>query len=651
MLAIRVNHSDAPTNRWYSGSGIYRHVWLMKSDPLHVGQWGTYVTTPELSATTASIRIRTTVQNEYAESKSYMLTTRVLDSSGQQVAEIESSREIQANGAADTEQTIRISNPALWTIDQPRMYTALTTVKVGKQVCDTYRTPFGIREVRFDPQRGLFLNGQSVKIKGICAHHDMGCLGAAVPLRGWQRRLETLKSIGCNAIRMSHNPPSPELLDLCDHMGFLVMDEAFDKWKAAGAYGRFFDEWWQRDLDAMVLRDRNHPSVIIWSVGNEVGEQGLPEGVRILKQLTDRVRSLDPTRPVTYAAVPDRKDRCVNNNGFAELLDLVSYNYQEQYYEQDKREYPNRVVLGSESYPFFRPKGAVGTVREGRFEFAPVNTWYDVVKHDWVVGQFIWSGIDYIGESVGWPSKGWCNGIIDTCGFLKTRAGFHRAAWRTDPVVQIAVLDDALDIDHGRAAWSWPKMARCWNYPIKDVIQRIQTFTNCQTVELQLDGDSFGVRAAAAYPNSTIDWCVPYRKGKLVAIGSNNGKAVVTDELQTSGPPARILLKPDRTHITADGQDICNIEVNILDEKGVLVPNDDRKITFTVDGAGKLAGTDNGDLRCSESYKGNQRTTRWGRCLLVVQASRQPGDIHIRAEAANLLEATLKLKTKAITAP
>jgi len=499
-----------------------------------------------------------------------------------------------------------------------------------------------VRTARFDPQQGFFLNGKNMKLKGVCLHDDAGCLGTAVPERAWERRLELLREMGCNAIRMSHNPPAPEVLDLCDRMGFLVIDEAFDKWKS-GYYSAHYDAWWQRDLDAMIQRDRNHPSIILWSVGNEVREQGSTEGTQRLKELVARVHETEPTRPVTYAAHPGREPMCINNNGFADAMDVVCYNYQEPWYELDKQLDPQRIVVGSECYPFWHGRSDYHTDRKLHnfyCDFAPVNPWYDVVQHDYVTGEFIWIGIDYLGESIGWPSKGWPNGLFDTCGFAKPRAGFHRSVWNTDPFVQIAVLDDSFDIDHGAAAWSWPKMARNWNRTTRDVIARVQTVTNADSVELLLNGESLGTRKTADYPNATLLWYVPYRSGHLKAIAKNDGREVTTDELYTAGVPARILLKGDRSLIAADGQDIAHLEVALVDAKGVLVPNDDRKIRFDVTGSGKLAGTDNGDLRSTEPYQGNERTTRWGRCLAVVRAYRQAGEIRLTATTDGLPTST-----------
>jgi beta-galactosidase len=642
ILAVRVDHSDAPTSRWYSGSGIYRHVWLTTCDPLHVARWGTWVTTPQISSDSASVRIRTSIQNESGQTATYTLVTAIDDPEGRHIEAVETEASTPAGGSSDHDQTMLLRNPQRWSVDEPRVYMVRTSLREGGQVRDTYRTSFGIREARFDARKGFILNGRQLKLKGVCLHQDAGCLGAAVPERAWERRLLVLRDMGCNAIRMSHNPPAPELLDLCDRTGFLVMDEAFDKWRSDGYYGKLFNQWWKADLDAMLLRDRNHPSIVIWSVGNEVGEQGRPEGTEIARQLVDHVHRRDPTRPVTYASVPDRKDRCVNNNGFAEAFDVVGYNYQEDWYKQDKQEHPDRIVLGTECYPFFRRKA-----RSGGYDLVPVNPWYDVVAHDWVAGQFIWPGFDYLGESTGWPSKGWCNGLIDTCGFPKARAGFHRAAWRSDPVVQIAVLDDSLDIDHGRAAWGWPKMARHWNFPTRDRVIRVQAFTNCRTVELICNDKSFGRRESANYPNSTIEWDVPYEMGRLRAIGGNGAGPLATDEIRTAGSPAAIVLRPDRTSIRADAQDICNLEVNLVDKDGVLVPNSDRLISFDVVGAGRLIGTDNGDLRGIESYRSPRRTTRWGRCLAVVQASRSPGTITVRGTSEGLPPATVVLSTAA----
>ena len=647
-LAVRVDHGDAPTSRWYSGSGIYRDVRLHVTDPLHIAHWGTFVTTPRISDDAARIRVRTTVRNGRAEDSDCVLTTTIRDAAGHIVVQAKARRFLSAGGEGAFDATYEVNFPIRWTLERPHLYTVQTTVSDGTAVVDETQTFFGIREATWDPYRGFLLNGEKVVLKGVCVHGDGGSVGAAVPPRVWERRLEALRAIGCNALRMSHNPPAAYVLDMCDRMGLLVIDESFDKWRS-GSYGASFDEWWERDLDAMLRRDRNHPCVILWSVGNEVAEQGTPGGTETLKMLVDHVHRADPSRGVTCAAFPNRgPEGSVNANGFADAMDVVSYNYSEPWYDEDKGASYRRVILGSECYPYFRGRAEYDTTRpvhNVHTDFAPVNPWFDVTSHEYVAGQFLWVGIDYLGESAGWPSKGWPNGLIDTCGFAKARAGFHKCAWRTDPQIALAVLDDALAIDPGRAAWSWPKTARHWNFPeYAGGVIRVETFTNCQTVELLLNGESFGTRRASDYPNGVVLWYIPYQPGTLEAIGKNGGAEVALDTLRTAGAATAIALRPDRTRLRADGEDMAHIEIDLTDADGVRVPNNDRLIHFTVAGPARLIGVDNGDLRSAESYKGSERTTYFGRALALVQASREAGTTTFTATADGLPPATVTLE-------
>ncbi|MHC5053477.1 MAG: glycoside hydrolase family 2 TIM barrel-domain containing protein [Planctomycetota bacterium] len=476
-------------------------------------------------------------------------------------------------------------------------------------------------------------------MKGVCNHHDAGCLGAAVPDRALERRLEVLKGLGTNAIRTSHNPPAPELLEMTDRMGFLVIDETFDKWRS-GYYKEHFDEWWERDVDAMVRRDRNHPSVVLWSVGNEVREQYSEEGAGVARMLVEYVHEHEPSRPVTVALCPeDGPQRCINDNGFAAALDVVAYNYQEAWYASDKVLDPGRIVVGTECYPHFNRRST------DHVDFQTRNPWYDVAENDWVVGQFLWTGIDYLGESTGWPSKGWPNGIVDTCGWPKARSHFHRSVWRDDPFVALAVLDEALDIDHGRAMWSWPRLAAHWNFPhYEGRVIRVRACTNCETVEFIVNGRSMGVRRAADFENSTVVWYVQWEPGEVRAVGRNAGAEVASDCLRSAGPPVRVELLPDRAEIAADGQDVCHVEARLLDQAGVLAPDADRRMTFAVEGSGRIAGVDNGDLRSPDRYCGTSFTTRWGRCLCVVRAARSSGEIVLTASAEGLPDARLAVR-------
>ena len=463
VLAVRVDNSEQPNCRWYTGSGIYRDVRLTATDKLHVKHCGTYVTTPSISKVNATVRVRTEVSNSFAEPRTCELVTRVLDANRKVVAERVEIHTIPAQGDHQFDQDIEVLDPELWSIDAPKMYTILTRLKTDAVVRDEYHTQFGIRRVSFEKDRGFVLNGEQVKLKGVCIHHDAGSLGAAVPVRAWERRLEILKSIGCNAIRTSHNPPSTELLDLCDRMGFVVIDEAFDKWDAP--YGPWFKEWWQADLTDMLRRDRNHPSVIMWSVGNEVSNQGRPEFMEQLKKLVDLTRAIDPTRAVTCALKPakvlSREENAKTVTAIARLVDVISCNYSEQWFEDYRKEFPEIIIVASESYPYYRGKDL------SHKAFEPLNPWLEAAQHDYVAGTFYWTGIDYLGEAeAGWPEHGWNCSLIDTCGLVRPVAHLHKSFWTEEPMVHIAVMDDSLDVplatkDH----WGWPKMDSHWTLP------------------------------------------------------------------------------------------------------------------------------------------------------------------------------------------
>ena len=652
VLAVRVDHSAAPTSRWYSGSGIYRHVWLSVLNPLRVARWGTFVTTPTITPDAATVQVQTQVQNDFIDSRTCTLVTSVTDAAGQVLAQMRSDASVAPGTHTLFTHELQIPHPQLWSPEEPTLYFVQTTVREGTKDFDSYRTPFGIRSIVFDATHGFSINGQHVKLKGVCLHDDAGSVGVAVPEQAWRRRLDILRGVGCNAIRLSHNPPAPEFLDLCDQMGFLVLDEAFDKWKS-GYYKNYFDHWWQEDLDAMLLRDRNHPSIILWGVGNEVVEQGTPEGTQRLKMLVDYTHRTDPSRLVTCAMHPSgaRLDSdVVNGNGFADAADIASYNYQEQWFDIDKAAHPNRIVLSTESYPYYMGASAYDTKNKLFNEdcaFTTTNPWYTVRDKDYVVGEFIWSGIDYLGESTGWPSKGWCNGIIDTCGFLKPRAGFFRSIWSSQPMVEIAVQNDAFSGDPGGAAWSWPGLGRTWNFPQTGQILRVQTFTNCRTVELFLNEKSLGLRQTADYPNQTITWNVPYHAGSLRAVAGDGTSPLAHDDLTTAGEPVRIELLPDRTTLAADGHDIVNVEVRLVDATGNLVPDSDHLLKFALTGPGKLAGLDNGDLRSAESYRGNHRSTFLGRELAIVQSGREAGAIVLSVQGDHLPRAEIHLKSDA----
>lgn len=426
-LKIKVDHSEI--SRWYTGSGIYRHVWLQVTNPIHVKMWGTYVTTPEITESQATVKIVTTIENSMELPTTVIVQQRLLDGDGKIVkAEgkevmARTTLKLDKEKTAEVVQNLLVSHPKLWDLDFPYRYTVETIIKKGGKTIDKYLTPFGIRSVKFDKDKGFFLNNKHLKLKGMCLHQDAGCLGTAVPDRAYERRLLILKEFGTNAIRCSHNPPSPEFLNYCDSIGFLVIDEAFDKWKS-GYYEEFFDSSWQQDISDMVIRDRNHPSVILWSIGNELAEAKLKDdtGIERAGMLQDFVHQLDPSRLVMLALQPGFEDK------FASVTDVLGYNYMEPRLIYDKKKYPERICLISESYPYY------SSIREfDSRDYDEKNPWNYVMEHEYICGSFMWTGVDYIGESSGWPSKGWPSAPFDMCMSEKPRGGYFRALWNEKP--------------------------------------------------------------------------------------------------------------------------------------------------------------------------------------------------------------------------
>ena len=628
VIAVRVNRSGVKdVARWYTGSGIYRHAWLQVTNPVHVATYGTYVTTPSVSEDKAEIRIMTTLENELKKVQTVSISHLILDNQGKIVAKSGTEKTLfEAGQSIKITQNLTLNYPRLWTLEKPELYTLETTVKANGKVTDLYKTPFGIRTIAFDSEKGFLLNGKQVKLKGMCLHQDAGSLGTAVLDRSYERRLEIIKEYGCNAIRCSHNQPSPEFLDMCDRKGFVVIDEAFDKWKS-GYYEKYFDEWWQRDLENMILRDRNHPSIILWSIGNEVTEaweQG-NEGIKRAEMLRDFVHKLEPSRPVTLAAQNNHRGE------FSAVADVVGYNYLEARLLTDRKNNPKQRFLVSEELPYY--SGAEGNIRS----YTVNNPWNVVAAHDFIAGGFIWSGVDYLGEA-SWPSHGWPNGLFDICMFEKPRAAFHRAMWNPEPMVGIAIIDQSLDIDHGRDLWQWPKMVSHWSFPHRyfGLIMEVRTTTNCEKVELFMNDKSMGVYNTVDYPNHTIIWNVPYTPGKLVAKGYNGNKIVATKQLITSYKTTDILLKQDRTEIKADGQDLSHVAVQLCDKDGNPVQVDDRKLTVSVEGDGTFRGLDTGDLRRETPFGSNELKTYFGQALIIVQSTRKAGQIKVNIQVEGI---------------
>jgi beta-galactosidase len=673
VVAVKVDNSQQPNCRWYSGSGIYRHTWLLATNRLHVAYWGTFVTSRPVSKESATVQIKTRVNNDRDTPASGSLRTEILDQAGKLVQTAEATQEIEPHGEYEFVQQVRVEKPNLWSVADPYLYKVRSTLLERGRVIDQYDTATGVREALFDADKGFLLNGERVKLNGVCLHHEAGCLGAAVPERVWERRLEILREMGCNAIRTSHNPYAAEFLDLCDRMGFLVMNEAFDEWKVGkgqiGPYGyaNYFDEWHERDVRNFVHRDRNHPSVVLWSAGNEIGDQSDPKGPETLRKLLDRFHAEDPTRPVTAGCdrIASEPPSNTVRPEFLALLDVVGYNYvdrwrdrKEKYYSIDRAAFPQRRVIGTESSSMggvrgdyrglFPVEASGGGLRSGIGRDIDVEQqWKFVSTYDYVAGDFMWTGIDYLGESR-WPGKASSSGVIDTCGFKKDGFYFYQSQWTEKPMLHL-----------------FPH----WNWKGKEgQFLPVTCYTNCDTVELFLNGRSVGLKGyefpglgmekrygyfpeRARVRRTTADlhlsWDVPYEPGTLKAVGTKDGKVVATLEVSTTGEPAAIDLSVDRRSIAADRRDVAHFTVRILDAQGRLVPTASSEVSFELDGEGKLIGVDNGDPQSHDSYQASHRRAFNGMCLAIVQATAKAGRIRLKATSHGLQPATVIVETRA----
>ena len=683
VIAVKVDNSRQPNCRWYSGSGIYRHTWLLATNQLHVAYWGTFVTSPRVSKNAATVQVKTRVKNERKASATCVLSTSLLDRDGKTVQTAEATQQIAPAGEYEFVQQVSVDKPRLWSVADPYLYKVHTTVSEQGRVVDEYDTPTGIREALFDADKGFLLNGEPVKLNGVCLHHDAGCVGAAVPERVWERRLEILREMGCNAIRTSHNPYAAEFMDLCDRMGFLVMNEAFDEWKVGkgqiGPYGyaNYFDEWYQRDVKDFVHRDRNHPSVVLWSAGNEIGDQSRSEGAETLRKLLEVFHTEDPTRLVTAGCDQIASEPLTNRvrPEFLAQLDVVGYNYvdrwrdrKEKYYSIDRAAFPQRRVIGTESGSMGGTRGdyrglfppspqssaapvaaapAAMMLRGGRGRNIDVEQlWRFVSTYDYVAGDFMWTGIDYLGESR-WPGKGSSSGVIDTCGFKKDGFYFYQSQWTDKPVLHL-----------------FPH----WNWKGKEgQFIPVTCYTNCDTVELFVNGKSAGLKgyafprygmedrygntgARARVPRTTndlhLEWDVPYEPGTLKAVGTKDGKVVSTVEVSTTGEPSAVRLTVDRAEIAADRRDVAHVTVEILDAQGRVAPTADHEVAFVVEGEGKLIGLDNGDPQSHEDYKAARRKALNGLCLAIVQSTGKSGQIRVTANSPGLQPGNLTISTR-----
>jgi beta-galactosidase len=663
VIAVRLAPEDE-SSRWYPGAGIYRNVWLVTTAPVHVAHWGTYITTPEVSNASATVAVQSLIQNEKPQAAQVTVETTILQAADQEVSRQAADATVPAGKMQSLKQTLTVANPRRWDVDQPYLYRAVTTVKQGDAVVDRYVTPFGIRTIEFTREQGFLLNGRHLKIKGVCNHHDLGALGAAVNRRATERQLEIMKTMGVNAIRTSHNPPSPELLEACDRMGLLVMDEAFDMWripKVKNGYAKYFADWGETDMRDMVRRDRNHPSIILWSIGNEIPEQSKANGWETAKFLTGIAHQEDPTRPTTSGF--DDWTGAIKNH-LADNVDVQGFNYKAMHYEQIQKEHPKWVIFGSETESCVSSRG-VYHMPLGYFEkdrSLQVSS-YDTVAPSWaycpdvefdaqdrlpnVLGEFVWTGFDYLGEPTPYgdrkdfPSRSSYFGIVDLAGFPKDRFYMYKSQWTAEPVVHL--------LPH----WNW---AGREGQPIL-----VMAYTNADEIELFLNGKFLGRRKrgvdTVVIPvgsNVTpthkftskyrFEWQVPYEPGTLRAVAYKGGAEVATDEVHTAGAPVRVRLIPDRAQIHADGQDLSFITVRIEDKDGNLCPLAANLVHFHVEGAGKIAAVDNGNAASVEPFQSDRRKAFSGLALLIVKSSAgQPGAISVEASSDGLQSASAQL--------
>ena len=657
VLAVRVDHSRSADSRWYTGSGIYRDVCLIYANPVHIDRWGVFYHTLKVDKNDALLQLETSVKNETNRSEKIQITWEILSNEQKVVAKQSKQVSINAQAVVLSTEQISIKLPRLWSVNNPYLYKLKTSLSINGKVVDENIQSIGIRTTQFDANKGFALNGEWMKIKGACIHHDAGCLGAAVPKKVWERRLRTLKAIGCNAIRMSHNPQATDVYDLCDELGLLVMDEAFDEWEfpkkkwlegwnvgKPGFEGSasFFEEWSDRDVQEMVLRGRNHPSIIMWSIGNEVDypndpyshpilngssfnqpvyggyRPDQPSAIRlgnIAKRLAANVKQIDNSRPVTAALAGVIMS---NETEYPDALDITGYNYTENRYDMDHVKFPNRIIYGSEN----------GHGMEG---------WKVVRDKDYIFGQFLWTGIDHLGESRSWPSRGSSSGLLDLGGFLKPRGYFRQALWSDSPVIYIGTYvapsqERNLSID------AWP----IWNYSQGEII-RVVCYTNCEQSQLLLDGQVVG--EIKSYDDNTgiITWDIPYKPGKLEAVGFIKGKETTRHAIQTSTQPHAIIATVDNSQLKKD-KDIAHIIVQIVDENGVPVMISDNEITCTINGPASLLGMEANNNRDMGNYRDNTQRVYHGRLIAYIQTTGEAGNIELSFTAPWLKSTSIALQ-------
>ncbi len=634
VIAVRADTSLQPASRWYTGAGIYRHVRLVTKNQVYIPQYGIFVTTPKVSENEATVKVSGEILNNSKNDRNVHLEIKILDSNGKFVEELNTeSHLIKAGQTSKLENEVIIKKPKLWNLDNPSMYRAVVKAVSGNTILDDETVNFGIREFHFDADTGFWLNGKNFKVKGVCIHHDGSTFGAAVPLDVWERRLKELRNLGANAIRTAHNPPAPEFLDLADRMGFLVMDELFDQWTVAKNpydYHLYFNEWSKRDVRDTVRRDRNHPSIILWSAGNEIHDTPQPEiAIPILKGLVETFHASDPTRPVTQGLFRPNVSKDYDN-GLADLLDVIGQNYREKEILAAHRQKPTRKIIGTENTH-------------------ELSQWLAVRDNPEYSGQFIWSGIDYLGETAKYPMVAYNSGLLYKTARPRPLAFQRQSWWTTAPMVYIArrvANTPKLPTDPGYNPTEERRptvLFSDWTPAnLEKHEENVEIYSNCEEVELFLNGKSLGKKPKPA-DDSPRNWKVAFETGTIKAVGLSGGKVVAVYELRTAGKPAHILLSVDKDAIANDWDSVATVTVTVVDENGTLVPDANNLITFKTDGAGFLAAVDSADNNSHESYQGTTRRVFEGICLAMLKANAGKGKITLTATSPEFKAARIEV--------
>ncbi|MDV7186033.1 glycoside hydrolase family 2 TIM barrel-domain containing protein [Lutibacter sp. TH_r2] len=696
IIEVKIDHTRYADSRWYTGAGIYRNVELITKNKLHIPVWGTYLTTPTATKQKATVQIDISVKNNFSSEEKTTIKTVIVDKNNNQITSVENELSLDGNSQKNITQSLDLVNPELWDIENPYLFKAITSISKGTEIVDSYTTPFGIRDIKFDADKGFFLNGKNMKIKGVCLHHDAGLVGTAVPKGVWKRRLQILKDGGCNAIRISHNPASTEFLELCDEMGFLVQDEFFDEWDnpkdkrfnqneskstdyITRGYGEHFQKWAEKDLKNVMLSHRNHPSIFQWSIGNEIewtyprnaaatgffnnmdwnGNyfwsepphsteeikhqlETLPKGKYDIGQtahkLANWTKQLDTTRPVTANCILPSASHL---SGYADALDVVGYSYRRVLYDYGHKNYPNKPIMGTEN-------------------LAQYHEWKAIMERPHISGTFLWTGIDYMGEIRDpWPVRVQPSGMLTTAGFPKGSYHMMKTLWNPEPHIHIATqniekslnkLDKngnivAKDPEQWKhALWKWQDVNEHWNYNNNEIIS-VEIYSNCDEIELFLNEKSLGLKKLADFEDHIYKWAVPFSEGKLIAKGKKDGEEIIS-EIITAAKAAKITLSVEEKNLNANNYDVAHIIAQLVDKNGNPVKTDNREITFEINGNAKLLGVDNGWIKSVQKFQTNKNTTHNGKTLLIIQSMDKTGKVEIKATGENLESEQITIEIK-----